>query len=142
MKVLFGFLLVLSGVVFVFLGAKTIIGVKNYLEWDREANAVVLDWKIQEKGGDAFSVWVTYEFLVQGKKFTSQRELLKPYFFNEASAEKAVAKLSKQDWTAFYSQIQPENNTLQKQFPFLSLVHTCLSLGVFVYFCFLRMSVI
>ncbi len=137
-KVFFSVLLALSGVLGSFFVGQTGVGVWKYCHWNGESKVAIAQWKIEEKGEDAFAVRVFYRFYVSEKEFFGETELAKPYFFNRLSAEKAVANLSLQEWIVFFAKIHPEDNTLQRRFPFLSLIHAVLALGVLVYFSFLR----
>ena len=132
------FLALTSLIAMVFL-VKTSLKLQEYFSLNQITKAFVTDWKISEKDETSFALQVFYEFSLSGKdKIQSQMELAKPYFLNRPSAEKAVEEFSKQSWEVFYNDKNPNNNSLQKLFPFKDCIQTLLTLGIFVYFIFFR----
>jgi hypothetical protein len=107
-----------------------------------------MEWNVIEKGPASFALSVSYQFEVPfyglDKKSSFCRgktELAKPYFLNAPSATKALKELSERSWEVYYREKDPSMNALQKLFPFKECIHAFLTLGVAVYFFFLKKMV-
>jgi hypothetical protein len=136
-KILCG-LLVITALVSVFFLGKACLGTMGYFSLDGKTKAFVDSWQMEEKDPAAFSLKASYHFFIGKEKILGQTEFMKPYFLNKESAEKAIKKLSSQEWEAFYSSSKKQKNSLQRAFPFQDCIHAFLTLGILVYFIFLK----
>ena len=130
------FLGAIAGVA-LFFSVEALTKVSYYVSLDKTAQANVSHWEVREKGDEAFAIVGGYSFSLQGEEMIGETEFAEPYFLNERAAEKAVEKLKTESWTVFFSGKNPEKNSLQRFFPFLTCIRAFLVLGVFVYFLFL-----
>lgn len=138
MNKVFNGLLVVTALVSVFFLGKSSLGIWGYFSLDGKAKAFTEGWKVEEKDSSSYSILVSYHFFVEKERVEGQTELVKPYFLNKESAEKAVKKLSSQNWEVFFCKRSIEKNSLQRTFPFQQCIHAFLVLGVLVYFALLK----
>lgn len=138
MNKVFNGLLVVTALVSVFFLGKASIGIWGFFSLDGKSKALIEGFKIEEKDSSAYALLVSYHFFVGKERVEGQVELVKPYFLNRESAEKAIKKLSSQEWEVFFSTGKVQKNSLQRVFPFLPCIHAFLVLGILVYFIFLR----
>lgn len=132
-------LLIITALVTVGFSIKTSLQLQEYFSLDRKTEALSTQWKILEKDEASFALQVSYSFLAPEKgPFQGTLQLPKPYFLNLPSAERAMKEFSQKRWDVHYSQDNPSVSSLQKNFPFKDCIQSLLTLGVFVYFLFLK----
>lgn len=136
-KILCG-LLIITALVSVFFLGKACLGTIGYFSLDGKTKAFVDSWQMEEKDPASFALKACYHFFIGEEKVLGQTEFMKPYFFNKESAEKAIKKLRVQEWEVFYSTSKKQKNSLQKAFPFQDCIHAFLTLGILIYFIFLK----
>ncbi|MES2199165.1 MAG: hypothetical protein V4489_03235 [Chlamydiota bacterium] len=142
MNKVFNGLLIVTALVSVFFLGKASIGVWAYFSLDGKTKAFVEGWEVEEKDSSSYALLVSYHFFVGKEKVEGVTEFVKPYFLNRESAEKAVKKLSSQDWEVFFSRAKIQKNSLQRFFPFQLCIHAFLVLCVLVYFALLKKWVV
>lgn len=110
----------------------------TYVSLDSKAVASIEKWQVIEKGSSSFAIEASYRFSYLEKEFSGVTEFAPPYFLNETAASLAIKKISSQEFFVFFNKTHPERSSLQRIFPFLRCIHAFLTLGVFVYFIFLK----
>ena len=110
----------------------------KYVSLDYQGMASVQKWQVIEKGGASFAIEASYRFSYLEREFFGVTEFSPPYFLNSESASSAIKKISTQEFFVFFNKNYPERNSLQRIFPFRLCIHSFLTLGVFVYFIFLK----
>ena len=130
--------LIISSLVSMFFCGKAFVGVYEYFSLDSQANAQIDGWKILEKEGQMFAIEAKYRFFLPGKEILGQTEFTKPYFFNPYAAQKAIDQLALERWVVFFNAGNPEENSLQRKFPFQLCIQAFLTLGVAIYFFILK----
>ncbi len=138
MNKVFNGLVVVTALVSVFFLGKASLGIWGYFSLDGKAKAFTEGWKVEEKDSSSYSILVSYHFFVEKERVEGQIEFVKPYFLNKESAEKAIKKLSLQDWEVFFPKTNVWKNSLQRTFPFQDCIHAFLVLGILVYFSVLK----
>lgn len=128
----------LTGVICIWVGAKFTAEVLRYLTFPYQSKAQVVDWGVLEFEHDKFKICVTYEFEVGKENYTSQHLFEAPVFRNRYAAEQKIHDWSEQEWNVWYRNSEQPKSTLVKTFPFKTLVHLVLSVGVLLYFSWLR----
>ncbi len=137
MSILWKLFLGAIAVISLFFSVEAVTKVAHYISLDKVAKAHVNHWEVREKGSEAFAIIGGYTFSLKGKEVKGETEFAAPYFLNERAAKEAVEKLKTESWTVFFSEKNPEKNSLQRFFPFLTCIRAFLVLGVFVYFLLL-----
>lgn len=106
----------------------------QYISLDSAVKASDVQWQVRENSEESFGLEGFYQFSWQGKVYSGESLFTGPYFPNKQAANEAIAKLSKESWTVFFSQKNPQKSSLQRFFPFLALIRAVLSIAVLVYF--------
>ena len=141
MQKIWNLIFVLTFLISVFFVVKSIRELYVYFSLDGKVEGRVIHSEIVEKGSSSYALALSFEFWVEGDERSGRVELVKPYFLNIPSAEKAAEELSKKKWDVFYRTSDPNISALQKNFPFKSCIQAILTLGVFIYFVFLKKTV-
>lgn len=109
----------------------------QYFRLGSFAEAEIQRWSIKELSSSRFAVEVFFEFEVNGEKIQGVSLLDSPVYLNPFAAEDAIKAKSKQSFLAWYQASNPKISSLQKEFPFKSLIHAFVTIGVLIYFAFI-----
>jgi len=130
------FFLVISAVVLA-LGGRFFYSFYKYTQFDVSVPAKIAEWQVVEVAPSQFRLVAQYSYF-----FNTEMEAThifeKPVFANSFIAHQHMDSLAKQPWRVFLRSKKPFITTLQHNFPFKSCFHFLLSLGVLVYFVWLR----
>ena len=129
---------ILTALIALFFSGKAAGQIWKYVSLDAQAVASIEKWQVIEKGSASFAIEASYRFSHLEKDFSGVTEFAPPYFLNDTAASLAIKKISSQEFFVFFNKAHPERNSLQRIFPFLLCIHAFLTLGVFVYFIFLK----
>ena len=138
MKILWRFFLLGIASVTLIFSWKVARDVFQYISLDSAVRAKEVQWQVKERSEEVFALEGLYEFSLGEKTYFGRSLFTGPYFPNKKAAKEAIAKLSKESWTVFFSKKNPQNSSLQRFFPFLALIRAVLSIAVLVYFVCLR----
>jgi 4-amino-4-deoxy-L-arabinose transferase-like glycosyltransferase len=131
-------LVILTALVSIWFLSKALWQLWGYFSLNAQTKAEVFEWKVVEKSSAQFRIEAQYHFHVQDIRHEGKTQFSDLSFLNPYAAEGAIDKLKHQDWTAWYNQNDPNKSSLQKIVPFKACFHAILTLGVLVYFFFLK----
>jgi hypothetical protein len=129
---------IVAAAIAIWTSAKFTAEIFQYLRYSRAVEAEIVDWGVLEYAPDVFKICATYEFTVDGEKFSSQHLFTKLSFRNRYAAEETVRIWTNRKWTTWYRLPAPPRSVLEREFPLKSCVHMMISLGVVVYFAWLK----
>ena len=99
----------------------------------------VESFSVKQLKENAYGIEASYIYAVSGKPYQGKKILTNPVFLNAYAAQSHLEKYWKaQDWPVWYSAKQPEISGLQKLFPVKKFLSFALSLGVLLYFVWLK----
>lgn len=128
------FLVFLSGGVAAYFLLAALLSFWNYLKLTERAPALVHEWKILPLSSSAYAIEASYRFEAQGRSFSGQTILPKPYHLNSFSAEQQIKNFSSQKWEVWYEAESPLHSSLQRIFPTKKVIYAVMTLGFFLYF--------
>lgn len=128
----------LGAVIFLILGIRACIDLWSYARLTDRKEVIIDRWKVVKKSSSAFLIRATYHFEFQEKTYTCRDVLPPPYHLNRMSAEKAVQKLEKQRWAAWFDRGHPQISSLRKELPLKKIIYSLIALGITCYFVFLE----
>ena len=108
------------------------------LRLNRVSIATNLEMKVKQGGNDQFLIEAKYSFNDEKGQEHVAQSLLENRYPNRFLAQRQVQEMLLYDWKVFFNKRYPDLNSLQKVFPFKKLFHFLISLGVLLYFFFLR----
>jgi hypothetical protein len=115
-----------------------LFGLAHYWKLSRPVSAQVVEWKVQEISPSSFAIEALYTYEVQGKRYSGKTLFDKPIYLNPYAAASDLKKWEALTWQAWIQPSHPEISSLQRNFPSKKIVHALLTLGVVLYFLFLR----
>ncbi|GAB4186926.1 MAG: hypothetical protein Tsb0015_05110 [Simkaniaceae bacterium] len=109
-----------------------------YFRFALYAPAKAHSWEIIEIEPSVFSVKANYEYRVNGRDYLGSYLFSEQRFPNEHVAREAADLMEKQRHGVWYQKKHPEKAIMIRIFPYKALFRFLLSLGVMVYFLWLR----
>ena len=106
----------------------------NYLKLDASAPATVAHWSVKELSANAFAPSGNYFFEAGGQRWEGSTTLSGHIYPNPYAAQRAIEPLQAHAWSSWYSQKDPSVSSLQKFFPFKSVIQALVTLGITLYF--------
>lgn len=137
MRLFYRVLFLISVLVALWFALKSVVGAWGYLRLQGQAPAVIEGWEIEEISPSQFGYRVKYCFEAQGKRVKGEEVLKSPLYPNRYAAEGSLKSWKERRWTVYYVLLNPLTNTLQRPFPWKSLLYALISIGVLFYFIFL-----
>lgn len=131
-------LLILTSLVSTWFVGGALFQVWRYFSLDQQAKAHIRSWEVVESHSGRYAVEAEYDFLVKNTLYEGRMLFSHLYFISPSAAESAIAEMNKQSWMAWYQAGDPSCHSLQRLFPFKASIHAILTLGVLVYFLFLK----
>ncbi|MBI3211130.1 MAG: hypothetical protein HYZ47_00360 [Simkania negevensis] len=126
------------GGVLIWKSGKFFLELYHYFSLSHQLPIEIEKWEIQEEKGGKFYLSASYQFLVGDHRFKKTYCFPKPVYLNEYLAKDHLEKWKKEKWELWYQPKNPINSSLQKLFPFKEGIHFLLTLGLFLYFLWLR----
>jgi hypothetical protein len=117
-------------------GGKAAYELWGYFRLDTSAPAEIKGWDIKEAGSSRFFVTADYKFTIQGKCFEGKTIFKQPVFLSRLCAEGEKNKWATYPYRVWYDSSNPRASSLQKIFPFKSMMYGLLTLGVLIYFSY------
>jgi coproporphyrinogen III oxidase len=131
-------LISLAAIAFLWFASRTAVILWHYEKLSQHAVAEITAWGVQKKGGSKYILYAAYTFEVDGQKFFSKTFFTQPVFLNAPSAEAEGKQWMSKPLQVWYHPSKPSISSLEKNFPFKASIHALLSLGLLLYFFFLR----
>lgn len=131
----------LSVVVTLWFTVKSGRDLQRYLSFSRETPIKVHEWGHSEIGRGSYGVRASYTYEVNGQKYGGTHVFTAPIFMNAEAVDKQLHKWDKLRWSAWYNPAHPEKSSLQHNYPIKSTIQALLSLGILLYFVWLRFHV-
>ena len=136
-KLLFG----VTGVICLWFGVKLGRELYPYLTLSKRLKAESIVWSIENVSKDKYGVRGTYRYSLNGTVYASDHLFRKPTFVNAKTAEKHINAWNNHVWDVWVNARHPTKSTLQHIFPYSSFVQFILTVGIFLYFQWLRQYV-
>jgi len=101
----------------------------RYYRLSASAPAIIESWEVEQEGSSRYAVVARFTF----KEHAGQAQV-GGSFPNAWAAEKAREKYAQQSWTAWYNPANLASVTLEKYFPWKSLLSTIILIVLLLYF--------
>ena len=131
-------LLIISGAITLWFSGIAVSGLWKFFRLNEQTPAQVLNWKIQELSTSRFALEAEYKFDLNGKTYSGKTIFERPQFLNRFAAEHYMKVNESKNRQTWYHKGKPAYHSLEKEFPKKPCLHALLTLGVFVYFFFVR----
>lgn len=109
----------------------------NYSILTAKTEATSTKWTIQEKADDEFLLVSHYQFDVNGKIVVGETVFKDEVYRNSWAAEQDIAKYTLRKWDVWYSPRNPDDSTLQKNFPLKEVLSAGFLWCLLLYFLWL-----
>jgi len=123
---------------FLWFGGKSSLELWRYSHLTQLSKAEVTAWSVEKNGSSKFALKASYIFEVEGKKLSGETTFKNPFFLNPESAKAEGKKWACQSWSTWYSPTRPSFSSLERIFPYKSLLQAIISFVVFIYFFILK----
>jgi len=105
------------------------------------APAIVNEWKVEEIQSGNFVIRASFAFQVDGQMFYQNFTFPEPVCQNKYLAHSLIKKWKKEVWQVWYNPKHPKIASLQRQFPIKTGIYFALSVGIFLYFLWLKIYI-
>lgn len=136
-KLLGRVLLFLSGVLALWQVGTATIKFLHYNRLKEPISAKIQKWEIKPKGSK-FTLTAYYTFVFGGENYEGQTRFSKPYFLNKLTAQVAKKRGEGRKWKTWIDPNNPKDSSLEHRFPFRNIFYAICTLGVFLYFVWLK----
>lgn len=109
----------------------------DYNRLDGESNTSSISWTVEEHSTDAFTLTAEYEFAINHSLYQGSTQFLNENYLNKWAAEQAIKSKSRQHWTVWYDTDNPQQSSLQHNFPFKDCFSAIVLWGILLYFLWL-----
>ena len=123
------------------IGGEFFYNLNRYFHLTHFADAQVFDWKVVEIKSGKFSVEAAYQFQIEERRIVGTYSFLKPVYPNPYLVEDLIEAWQGKAWKIWYNPKHPHEAALQKMFPVRKAIHFAVSLGIILYFSFLKIYV-
>lgn len=130
------------GLVSAYFGGKTALASWNYLKMDSSVPAKVNEWKVIPTSGGKYSIQAEFEYQIEGETLKGLTLFTDPLFLNPNAAILTIKDWGNGAWLAWYDSDNVGNSSLEKSFPLNLLFRFILSLGVFIYFFWVKRKIV
>jgi hypothetical protein len=96
---------------------KTFYLIYLYVSLDAQAPAENMKWVVERLQEDKYVMKADYTFKAKHKEYQGETLFLNDTFRNPWAGEDAMKVYSSKDWAAYYSSFNPQNSSLQRNFP-------------------------
>ena len=110
----------------------------RYFRCSKKITGAISKWEVKEKGVDQFVLVANFQYKQNGQIYLGKQEFDQPIFQHPFAAESIITKYKERSWPVWVSKSKPHIATLQRTFSIKILVQTILSIGVLIYFIWLR----
>lgn len=125
-------ILILSGAISLWFSGKALHGAWFYSRLSMVVPAQIHRWEVRKEG--RHRLWASYVYEVQGKLYTGETLFKDPAHLNALAAESDLKKWKEESWAAWVDPKVPSRSSLQRLFPWKSLIYALMSWGVSGYF--------
>ncbi|MBY0529962.1 MAG: hypothetical protein K2P51_07200 [Rhabdochlamydiaceae bacterium] len=126
------------GAISLWIVGAALFALSNYWKLSTPVPAQVTQWKVVEISSSSFAVEALYTYEFKKKNYSGSTLFDAPLYLNPYAAASDLKKWEALTWQAWIQPSHPEISSLQRHFPSKKIVHAVLTLGVVVYFLFLR----
>ncbi|MDN3507610.1 MAG: hypothetical protein P0S94_01670 [Simkaniaceae bacterium] len=131
-------LFLVTGIIALWFSVKLGRELYPYLTLSHRSKAHSVAWSVVPIGASKFGVKGVYTYFLNESEYGGVHLFKKPIFINMRTAEKHIAAWGDHTWDVWMNPSHPEKSSMQHIFPFSALVQFILSIGVFLYFQWLR----
>lgn len=135
-------LLVIAGGIALWFSGIALYNGFGYWKLGPTAPAEITAWQVKEISASKFGMEATYVYEVEGKQYSGKTLFKTPIYLNPYSAEDDIVEWKELSWRVWYKKSNPAISSLQKYFPTKEILQAILTIGVFVYFYFMRQWVL
>ena len=98
----------------------------------------ITEWSVREIRSGEFHLVAQYNYRFQDINYIGTQIFKTPVFNNPHSAEYVLKRYAAKRWPVWVSQDEPNVSTLQRHFSVKLLVQALISIGVLIYFLWLK----
>lgn len=131
-------LLVLSATCALCFSSIAITGIWKYVFLSTKTVSEITKWQVREHSLSRFVLEADYRYTVQGVVYQGNTVFEAPQFLNRYSAENYITGLEATRWQVWYIESNPSYSSMEREFPKKKCLQAILTIGVFVYFYFVR----
>lgn len=134
MKRLFLCLTLLSSLAALYIGGHLGRSLWRYWSYSLEVPIDVEKWKVVPSGRSRYAIAIDFSYQYDNQEFRNSRSFEQPLYLNEFAAKKGIGQYELEGWKTWINPKSPNMCCLQKFFPFKTLFHFCLCMGITLYF--------
>ena len=131
-------LLVITGSIACWFISQAVKGSFTYIQLNTQTPAEHLKWEIKMLSASHYKLSANYRYSVDGQEFNGQTTFSSPAYLNYYAAENDLKTKQNNAYTVWFHAKDPTISSLQKRFPKKESTNALLTLGVFIYFYFVR----
>lgn len=105
---------------------KTLYLVSFYTLINTSAPVENIQWSVEQLKEDQFVLKAAYTFPLHGQIYAGETLFKNDIYWNPWTAEDSLKVYAQKEWTVWYSKLNPQYSSLQKNFP----LKECISAGV------------
>jgi hypothetical protein len=110
----------------------------KFVRLNTQVRAHIINWEIKMLSSSHYALLAHYSYSIDDQEFTGQTLFSSPNYLNYyAAANDLKARQGAEFWT-WYQKNNPSFSSLQKKFPKKEFTNALLTIGVFIYFYFIR----
>ncbi|MDN3504536.1 MAG: hypothetical protein P0S95_03040 [Rhabdochlamydiaceae bacterium] len=110
----------------------------KYYRCNKKITGTISKWEVTKKGSDNFILVAHFQYKQNDQIYLGLQEFEQPVFRHPFAAESTIAKNKEKTWPVWVCKTKPHIATLQRTFSIKILIQTILSIGVLIYFIWLR----
>lgn len=131
-------LLIISGGIALWFSGVVSVELWKFLRLNAHTQATISNWDVRDLSSSRFAIEANYRYEINGVVYSGKTIFEKPQFLNRFAAENHVKQLEAKRWHTWYRESNPTLSSLEREFPQKKCLQALLTLGVFVYFYFVR----
>lgn len=133
-------LLILAASLTLWRGSEAFFKLWHYLRLDSVISAKIENWQVEELSPSKYALTASFTYTVQDVERKGISQLPPPFFPNRYAAADAIPYLPSGEVKIWIDRSNPSYTALEREFPWLPFLYTLSSLGIFLFFLYLRVS--
>lgn len=130
--------IIFSGCVALWFVSKLTVNLWQYYQCSKPLSCYIQRWEVVEKLKGEYTLLAHYQYKAKGHHFKGIYHFKEPKFNNRYIAKEVLQSYQNKQWPVWVSPSRPHISTLQRHFSIKLCVQCLLSIGVFIYFIWLK----
>lgn len=137
-KLVWRVLVIIAALISLWCIGRLALNLQDYFRCSKLTSGKVIDWRVIERSAGIYHLSAAYEYQVEGQSYSGTQIFNKPQFSNRHSAEYVLSRYESKEWPVWVSSSNPEVSAIQREFSIKLIVQAILSVGVLIYFFWLK----